>query len=42
MACLGPESGITSGFRPDLSSTRDNRFMSGITLHYPEFTGMGT
>jgi len=37
----GPETGMTSGIQQELSSTGDNRFMPGITLHYPEFSGMG-
>jgi hypothetical protein len=37
----GPESGISSGSQHALYSARDNRFMPRITLHYPEFTGMG-
>jgi len=37
----GPGSGIFSGSQRHLPVARNNRFMSRITLHYPEFTGMG-
>jgi hypothetical protein len=37
----GPRSGIFSGSQRHLPFSRNNRFMPRITLHYPEFTGMG-
>jgi hypothetical protein len=37
----GPRSGIFSGSQRHLPLARNNRFMPRITLHYPEFTGMG-
>lgn len=37
----GPRSGTLSGSQRNFYAARDHRFMLRITLHYPEFTGMG-
>ena len=38
--CVGAGGGCHSGSQPRMSFTGDNRFISRITLHYPEFYGL--